>query len=286
MYGDFMSPLVNTILSLTFLVAGGISLVLMMAQFGGIKFANPTRATRMHRILGWIYVALFLTLFVVMIQKIEQYWEILPPRLAIHVALAVALFFLIAVKVAIPRYFPGLAKHLFLFGVATYLTGFVLVGITAGYYLLFWYRKVPYISHAAQPVRKVDHQMGLELVITKCSTCHLMRDIMTPRLPREWEEVVNRMVELAHPRINPTEAGMILQFLAKEYAPRKPASEEGISTVDRYCAPCHKPDEILKWNFDRKGWENIVRRMNKRAPDIIPLNKISSIVDSLASGNR
>jgi hypothetical protein len=96
-----------------------------------------------------------------------------------------------------------------------------------------------------------------------------MRNIMTPRQPREWEEVVNRMVELAFPRINPAEAELILQFLAKEYAPRKPASEVGISAVDRYCAPCHRPDEILKWNFDRKGWENAVRRMNKRVPDII-----------------
>lgn len=228
-----MGPLAATILSVLFLIAGGISLGIMMAKFGGTQFANPDRMARLHRILGWISVLLYLVLLVAMVKRIEQYWEVSPARIAIHVTLAVALFFLFAVKVSIPRYFPGLAKHLFLFGAGAYLTGFVLVGITAGFYLLQTARGVPYISHADLPASTRDPRLGLELVIAKCSTCHLLRDILAPRTPREWEEIVNRMVVRAIPRIRPGEASLILHYLTTGYAPRKSVSGAGASPVDR-----------------------------------------------------
>jgi hypothetical protein len=84
---------------------------------------------------GWSFVVLYVILLVVIVARIEQYWEASPARIEIHVTLAVALFFLLAIKVVIPRRFPGLSRYLFIFGVSAYLAGFVLVGITEGYYL-------------------------------------------------------------------------------------------------------------------------------------------------------
>ncbi len=279
-----LSPQNTTILSLLFLIAGGVSLVIMMAKLGGKQFARPERATRIHRVSGWIFVVLYLTLLVVMVGRIERYWEVSPARIAIHVALAISLFLLLAVKVAIPRIFPGLSRHLFVFGVTAYLVGFVLVGITAGYYLVQVFRGAPYISHSTIPSRMQDRRLGMELFITRCSVCHQLRDVLTPRKPEEWEKVVTRMVKLAEPRISPAEAGQILDYLQATRIP-KPSAGPGSSLVDRCCTPCHTIEDIERRHFDLGGWERIVRRMSKHAPDIVPPGKIRTIADALAHGN-
>ncbi|MDQ5987224.1 MAG: hypothetical protein CSYNP_02961 [Syntrophus sp. SKADARSKE-3] len=279
-----MTPLYNSILSLIFLIVGGGCLGIMMAQFGGRKFANPDRAKQLHRILGWTYVVLFITLFAVMVNRSEQYWETSPPSVAIHVSLSIALCFFLAVKVLIPRHLPGLAKHLFLFGVTAYLLGFVLVGITAGYYVLQTARGMPYISHAELPEKMADPRMGMELLISKCSTCHFIQTILAPRQPSEWEKIINRMVKLASPRIRPTEASIILQYLSQQFVPQKSISEAEATPISKHCTQCHRPEETAKWQFDRKGWAEAVRKMSKLNPDIIPPDKIEDIADSLARG--
>lgn len=280
-----LPPMVTTSLSLLFVLAGGVSLVIMMEKLGGKQFARPALATRVHRITGWSVVVLYLILLVVMVGRIERYWETAPARIAIHVALAVSLLVLLAVKISIPRLFPGLARHLFVFGVSAYLVGFVLVGITAGYYLLQTFRGVPYISHGTLPKRMEDPRLGLELFITRCSVCHQLRDILTPRKPKEWEDIVTRMVKLAEPRISPDEAGQILDYLQATRVPKPSASAPGTTLVGRYCSPCHALPDIERRHFDRAEWGKIVRRMGKRAPDIVPPDKIEKVVDALVQGN-
>ena len=280
-----LSPSITTTLSLFLLFAGGVSLVVMMRKLGGKQFARPELATRIHRVLGWSFTVLYLTLFVVMIGRIERYWEVAPARIAIHVALAVSLFVLLAVKLAIPRLLPALSRHLFVLGVSAYLVAFVLVGITAGYYLVQVFRGVPYISHTTLPGRMEDPRFGQELFITRCSVCHQLRDIMTPRKPREWEEIVTRMVGLAEPRISPAEAGQILDYLRAAYIPKPYTPGPAASLIVRSCSPCHAMEDIERRHFGRTEWGNIVRRMSKRAPDIVPRGKIKTIVKALVKGN-
>ncbi|MDD1748616.1 MAG: hypothetical protein LUO89_01960 [Methanothrix sp.] len=280
-----LSPLATTILSLFFVFAGSVSLVIMMGKLGGKQFARPEIATRIHRVTGWISAVLYLILLVVMVGRIERYWETAPARIAIHVALAVSLFVLLCIKISIPRLFPGLSRQLFVFGVSVYLVGFVLVGITAGYYLLQMFRGVPYISHRTLPGRMEDPRLGLELFITRCSVCHPLRDILTPRKPKEWEEIVTRMVKLAEPRISPDEAGQVLDYLQATRVPIPSTSGPQKTLIGQFCSPCHAIGDIERRHFDRNEWNTIVRRMSKRAPDIVPPDRITSIVNALVHGN-
>jgi hypothetical protein len=280
-----LSPLTTTSLSLLFLLAGGVSLVMMMGKLGGKQIAHPELATRIHRVTGWSFAVLYLILLVVMVERIERYWEAAPARIAIHVALAVSLFVLLAIKISIPRLFPGLSRHLFVFGVSAYLAGFVLVGITAGYYLLQVVRGVPYISHSLLPGRMEDPRLGMELFITRCSVCHQLRDIMTPRKPKEWEAIVTRMVQIAEPRISPGEAVQILDYLQATHVPKPLSPGLKTSLISRSCSPCHAIEDIEREHFDRREWKKVVRRMSKRAPDIVPSRKIGAIVNALVKGN-
>jgi hypothetical protein len=117
------------------------------------------------------------------------------------------------------------------------------------------------------------------------SISHQPRDIMTPREPKEWEKIVTRMVLLSEPRISPAEAGQILDYLQATYVPKPSVPGPETSLIGRYCSPFHVIEDIERRKFDRKEWEKIVRRMSKRAPDIVPPGKIKKVVDALVQGN-
>lgn len=280
-----VSPLITTLLSLLFLAVGGAALVIMMANFGGKPLSSPERSKRVHRVLGWTFVCIFLVLLFVMVGRIERYWEESPARIAIHVVLSVSLLLLLAIKVTIPRLFPALAKHLFTFGVTVYLIGFVLVVITAGYYLLQSYRGVPYISHINLSGKMTNPKIGMELFIMRCSICHQLKDIMARRPAKEWETVVTRMVKLAEPRITPDEAEQILGYLQATHVPRSLTAATEAGGVRSYCTPCHAFEDIERHHYERSTWLKIVRRMSKRAPEIVPPGRIDAIADTLAREN-
>ncbi|MBT1075836.1 hypothetical protein KJB29_11260 [Geobacter grbiciae] len=123
-------------------------------------------------------------------------------------------------KLVIPRFFPGLLKHIVFIGFAVFLLAFTLVGISAGYYLALKIRKIPYISHNDLSNTELDSQRGKQFLIVKCATCHIVKDILSNNTPEEWERIVNRMVKLAAPQITPGEARQIIYFLTTEYSSR------------------------------------------------------------------
>lgn len=273
-----LSPLWSTIISIVFLILGGIALYTMLAVQGRRQAPDYRRYATWHRVAGWLFVIFFLVMFVNMLQRVYDYWEESPALIALHVTLAVALVFLLALKVLIPRFYPKLLKNLFFLGATIYLLAFTLVWITAGYYLVRQYQGAPYILHAELPKHLLDVEMGKHLFINRCSTCHLLENIMRKRDVASWEEVVGRMIELAAPRIKPAEGVQILHYLIETHTPR--TVEEG-TILEKHCLPCHKPMEILGVNYNRAGWRESVRQMREYGPEFIPEEKINEIVDFL-----
>jgi len=279
-----MSPQWSTILSCVFLAFGAIAVYTMMARWGR-DISKPELYRISHIIAGWIFILLFLVIFIIMIIRVENYWEESSPRISIHVTLSVILLLMLMAKASIPRIFPKLSRHLFSLGFSVYLAAFTLVGITAGYYLLWRLEEMPYISHIQFPAHIVkemlDERLGKELFITKCSTCHILENIMHPRSVDSWEKVINDMVVLAEPRINLEEASQILNYLSLTHTPRSPEASEQASPVERHCLPCHEPTEIYQHHLGHSGWIEIVRQMHEYDPKIVPEEKIEEIVDFL-----
>lgn len=276
-----MGPLVSSIVSGIFLVAGAVALYTMLSIQGGRKVSNPKLFVLIHKAAGWLFVLSFVVMFVFMLERIEDYWEESAARIALHVTLAVALFLLLAIKVLLAKYFKGLSKNLFPVGILVYLMAFTLVGITGGYYLMRLLSKTPYISHARLAERMYDERLGKELFITKCSTCHSLDRIMQPRSIASWEKVVNDMVAIADPRIKPDEAEQILYYLTQTHVPKAYEGTAEASLVDTHCLPCHNAQDIYMNHYNRTGWMEIVQQMNKYDPEIVPADKIGEIVDYL-----
>lgn len=214
-----MSPEMSTIVSILFLVLGATAAGTMMIKFG--KQSTDHRLVIIHKMAGWSFVLVYVVMASVMTERMTRHWEPLSALTTVHSTLAVALLLLLAVKIAIPRVFPGLSPHLFSIGLIAFLMSFTLVGISAGYYLVLKIRHIPYISHNDLSNTEVDAQRGKQFLIVKCSTCHVVKDILTRRSPGEWETTVNRMVELAAPQITPGEARQIIYFLSTEYGLRE-----------------------------------------------------------------
>lgn len=276
-----MAPLLSTILSGIFLLFGAIAVYIMMSVQGARSVSNPKLYLIIHRILGWLFVALFIVISVFMLQRVGNYWEESSPRINFHVTLAVSLFSLLAVKIMIPRFFPKLRKNLFFLGIGVYLISFTLVGITGGYYLMRKLESAPYISHAKLDSHLLDEKLGKELFIEKCSTCHVLENIMRPRSAEAWEKVVNDMVVLAEPRITRDEGGQILHYLTMTQVPKPVIKPDEASLMQKHCLPCHDATEIFSKRYNRTGWTEIVKQMNQYDAELVPAEKIDEMVDFL-----
>jgi len=212
-----VTPEMSTIVSIIFLVLGAVAVWTMMMKVGR---QSPSHTLLIiHRVAGWSFALAFAVMTVVMIERMTRHWEELSSLTTIHGTLAVTLLLLLTLKLVIPRFFPGLAKHLFLLGISTFLFAFTLVGISAGYYLVLKIRKLPYISHNDLTNTELDAQLGKQFLIVKCATCHPLKDILTNKSPEEWEKSINRMVKVSAPQVTPGEARQILYFLVTEYGP-------------------------------------------------------------------
>jgi len=90
-----MNPLINTFISIVFLIVGAVAVYTMMARLGKLQPSGSNNDARLHKIAGWIFVALFLVMCALMIGKLENYWETINPNAltsnGFHVALIVSI---------------------------------------------------------------------------------------------------------------------------------------------------------------------------------------------------
>jgi hypothetical protein len=274
-----MSPALSTAITALFLVSGAVAVWSMMVLLGRSERSQRIPYRTIHSASGWICTLLFLLMFVTMFGRLEDFWEESPPRVAIHFALAIGCLFLLVLKVGVARYCKGLGKNLFALGAGIYLFALPMAILTGSYYLLRVLEGAPYISHANLPEFN-DEVLGKAFLINKCTNCHLLTSILHPRTAKQWEVVVTRMVALARPQIRPAEARQILNFLVKNYG-RRDVVPGGTTPFDRHCAPCHEMKDLAGKRFDRKEWEDVIRRMHEHDPETVPLEKTQEIVDYL-----
>ncbi|TAL18411.1 hypothetical protein EPN96_01180 [bacterium] len=222
---------------------------------------------------------MFLVLFVTMFVRFYSFWEEHPARIVFHYTTAFAIPLLLLLKIAIPGKYPGFRKHLFPLGVFVLLLSFLTAGSGLAHYFVRMTQQKPYLSHAPDK-GEPDLAMGKELLIERCSTCHLLETVLRPRPAHNWEKVVEEMTMIAWPRIRPDEATQILFYLTETRSP-KAGSAAAPTELETHCLSCHEPGEIFAKQRTRQEWDAVVRAMADIAPEKVPVDQHDRIVDAL-----
>jgi len=281
-----IGPLFSTAAGLIFLIMGAVAVYTMMARMGKKELSRPDLYTKIHHIAGWSFTTLFAVIFMYMMTRAANYHEEFGARITFHFTLAIALFCLLAIKISVPRVFPNLGKNLFSLGAGVYLLAFPMVIITAGYHLEKLITREPYVYHGAFDKDFADERLGKEFLITKCSTCHVLETILKPRSEKAWGVIVNRMVDLAQPKIRAGEASQILAYLGKNFAPKQIKATAGASLIEIHCLPCHAEEDIYKTPYNLTAWKVIIRKMSGHDEKIVPPEKVNELAEYLTKGQE
>ncbi len=228
-----MSSAINVFLAIVF-VALAFSATFLMYHLWGYPFSKkehrssaPRWAMALHRLMGWMFVAIYIYLMIQMLPRMWTYQIELPARTVFHLVLGYSIGGLLIVKIAIVRFFKHLESTLAPpLGTTLFILTVVLMGLALP---SVWRERVlaaqalggegfseerlqrvreqlPDIGYDPETIPLSIDEMasrgslfeGRQLLRSKCVQCHDLRTILArPRTPKNWRDTVERMANRA-----------------------------------------------------------------------------------------
>src|SRR5690349_5825672 len=158
-------------LGLAFVLFGGANVWLVLEAWSRVKVAGvSSRMLTLHRIGGYVFIALFCVMTYYMLARLGGGADI-SPTTTLHLALALILSPLLFIKVLIARYYKNQHNLLLPIGLTIFVLAFVLIASTVGPYLARA-SKIEQVSidpaHQARPVT-IDLNQASDLTQKRCS---------------------------------------------------------------------------------------------------------------------
>ena len=223
---QIMTSFANSIVGLVFITIAAF-LTFLMFHIWKFPFDHqqnkseaPPVLIRTHRILGIIYIAIYVFLMWQMVPRLWAYQIELPARTVIHLTLGISIGALLIVKLTIVRFFKHMEAKLVPFlGVALFICTFLLIALALPFSLREAYLQNTALGGDAmtnERIARVREQLphtGLEnkqllarlatreglnngrrILQVKCVQCHDLRTVLArPRTPESWQQTVARM---------------------------------------------------------------------------------------------
>ena len=223
-----MTSFENSIVGLVFIVIAGFLTFLMFYiwkfpyDHQKLKSDAPPVLIRIHRLLGLVYVAIYIFLMWQMVPRLWEYQIELPARTVIHLTLGISIGALLIAKLTIVRFFKHMESSLVpLLGVILFICTFLLVAMALPFSLREAYLQNTALGEASmtdERIARVREQLplvGLEdetllaelatrkglangrrILQIKCVQCHDLRTVLArPRTPKSWQQTVTRMAD-------------------------------------------------------------------------------------------
>jgi ferredoxin-NADP reductase len=255
-------------LGFAFVVVGGVNVWLILEAWSRVKATNATsRMLTLHRIGGYLFIALFSVMTHFMIARLRSGGAETSSTVTIHLALAMILSPLLFIKVLIARYYRNQHALLMPIGLTIFVLAFVLIASTAG----------PFLARATKtehvsidpghiPAVTIDVNQAADLTQRRCSKCHNLDRVVGARKDAQgWVATVNRMRMMTGAGISDAEAQTIISYLASQNQPRGSETtikmEVARALVDQRCGRCHSLDRVYKAEETPAEWREIVTRM-------------------------
>ncbi len=223
-----MDTFSNAILGLIFLAISLSSTFLMYKLWGypfdetKLKSTAPRALVLLHRVLGYLYLAIYIYLMAEMLPRLWQYQVELPARTVAHLMLGMAIGVIVLAKIMIVRFFKHLEAQMApILGTGLLVCTALLIGLSVP--LAF---REHYLSKRASGgaafseenmarltallpqagfdanvplgalATKSALQQGRTVLLKKCVQCHDLRTVLVrPKTPEKWRDTVARMSE-------------------------------------------------------------------------------------------
>lgn len=225
-----MGASVNAIFGGAFLLLA-LFLTFLMYYLWGFPFNKkehrstaPRSLMNLHRVFGWVFVAIYVLLMWDMVPRLWSYQIELPARTVLHLTLGIAVGAILLIKIVIVRFFKHMESTLApILGTSLLICTLLLTGLALPYAA-----REAYLRATAQdgenfsqerldrvtkflPMIGFEDTAGLEqlastaglaqgwTVLTRsCTQCHDLRTILVkPREPADWHSTVVRMANRA-----------------------------------------------------------------------------------------
>jgi mono/diheme cytochrome c family protein len=221
----FMS--ITAIAGLLFVVIGLSAMFLMMHLWGypfdkvKRKSEAPPWAMLLHRLLGYVFIIIYIFMMWHMVPRLWEYQIEFPARTAIHIVVAFMLGFVLLIKVAIMRFFRHFEEWMPFLGISIMLLTVILTGLSLP--VVFHERALagrapggdamsvesqarvakllpnaglPDGSNLASLATEDALRKGRAVLFDNCVRCHDLKTILAkPRTPKGWWDTVSRMSE-------------------------------------------------------------------------------------------
>jgi cytochrome bd-type quinol oxidase subunit 2 len=132
------------------------------------------RIIRAHRIFGYLFIGLFCWMVFLMVLRTGAAADELPVRSTLHILMALVLVPLLLVKILVARYYKSFTAVLVPLGLMIFTLAFVLVGSSAGPYLL---RSSTVKRLSVQDIKgttEIDLAAAEQIMLKRCSRCHTL----------------------------------------------------------------------------------------------------------------
>lgn len=225
-----MGTLENTMLGIAFWAIGLANMLLMFKLWGypfdheRLVSSAPKSLMRLHRLLGYVFLTIYVVLMLQMVPRLWAYQVELPARTVAHLVMGIAIGAVLFVKILVVRVFRHLESTTApLLGIVLFVCTTILIGLSAPLALREAYMSRQVTAGTALGDRGVERvrtllpgaglpadiplqqaaspaglSQGRGVLLRKCVQCHDLRTVLAkPRTPENWVETVKRMAERA-----------------------------------------------------------------------------------------
>jgi hypothetical protein len=231
--------LLSIFLAYVALAAAVTAVVAMLYRLGRGGNAGPA-SLWVHRVAGYVFVAIMVFIFGVMLYRVAAYGKVLSPRVAWHGAAGFAVMAFIFLKWAVVRPFRGLMKFAAPLGMTVFGVAFVVMMLGATTELLARLGPGEPAGPSALEVVPGEEMKELDETVVagvrpaaadrlpaarfifaeKCGTCHhLRRSFERPRAEADWPPLIERMRGYERGWISDADAEEIEFYLIKDHGP-------------------------------------------------------------------
>lgn len=223
-----MDPMLNAILGLAFVGLAFAGTLLMYWLWGfpydhdKFKSEAPVSLRRLHRIIGYLYILIYLILMWQMVPRLWNYQVEFPARTVIHLSFGILIGIVLFLKYMVVRFFKHLESRFApFFGTLLMISTIMLAGLSVPmafkeYQLrknvaggdIFSDQNIKRIERLVSnagfseevPLQKLSEVefllKGRKVLLNKCVQCHDLRTVLIkPRTPANWVKTVKRMSE-------------------------------------------------------------------------------------------